>query len=249
MNEREYHDHHYAEEAPVVQASPLFERIHERTVRQFLRHTGAGGAHRVLSLGCGSAAIECLLARHVREVVGVDISSVAVEQAHARARAAGLRNVSFLVSPDGDPQIEGLGRFDVVAAFAFLHHLDDTAIRKVLHAAGKALRLRGLLYSADPSSRRLVRFFAGLVRETYDRYHSPDERELEPERLASLAAEAGFPQQGIGYTDYFLGPLAWLAPGTPRWLAGPLEALDNVALKLPIIRRYASSFSLVARFA
>ena len=109
------------------------------------------------------------------------------------------------------------------------------------------LRTGGAFYSSDPSRRRLVRYFAGLVRGTYDRYHSPDERELDPPVVAALAAAAGFSQAAISYSDYFLGPLAWLAPGTPRALAPALAALDDMMLKVPLLRRYASSFSLLAR--
>ena len=119
-------------------------------------------------------------------------------------------------------------------------------IAAVLAEARKVLKPGGSFYSSDPSRRRLIRLLAGAVRSTYDRYHSPDERELDPNHLMGLATEAGFPTPAIGYADYFLGPLAWLAPGTPRWLAGPLTALDNVALSIPGARQFASSFSLVA---
>jgi SAM-dependent methyltransferase len=243
MNERDYHDRHYAAEAAMIEGSVLFRRVHDRAARHFLRATAISRAQRLLSLGCGGGAIECQLALHVGEIVGTDISSVAIAQAKARAAAAGLRNVSFAVADQaaGEP-----GRFDAVAAFAFLHHLDDAAIRATLVSARKALRAGGIFYSADPSRRRLVGLFRGFVAKTYERYHSPDERELSPATLATLAAEAGFSRCAIGYTDYFLGPLAWLAPGTPRWLAGPLEALDNLALSAPLARRYASSFSLLA---
>ncbi len=111
----------------------------------------------------------------------------------------------------------------------------------------EALRPGGAFYSSDPSRQRLVGLFTGLVRRAYDRHHSPDEREIEPQALAALAAAAGFSRAAIEFTDYFLGPLAWLAPGTPRWLAPPLEAIDNLALSVPLLRRYASSFSLLAR--
>jgi SAM-dependent methyltransferase len=238
MNEREFHDAHYAAESALL-ATPLFRRVHARAARQFLRATRAGRTQRVLSLGCGDGSIERLLAPHVGEIVGLDISPVAIGQ--ARARSAGLANLSFRVVEGSLP--EG---FDVVAAFAFLHHLDDAALRDTLRAARKALRPGGLFYSSDPSTRRLVGRLRWLVRAAYQRHHSPDERELEPRALAALLAEAGFAPPALGYTDYFLGPLAWLAPGTPAWLGAPLEALDTLALRLPLVRGAASSFSLCA---
>lgn len=236
MNERDYHDEHYAAEAGLFE-TPLFRRVHERAARRFLRRTSAGRSHRILSLGCGDGSIERRLAPHVGEIVGVDISPVAIAQ--ARAKSARFGNLAFCETPPDGP-------FDIVAAFAFLHHLDDAAIRDTLRAAREALRPGGLLYSSDPSRRRLVGRFRGLVRKAYDRYHSPDERELEPEALAAMAGEAGFSELRLGYTDYFLGPLAWLAPGAPPWLAAPLEALDNLALNVPLLRLYASSFDLCA---
>jgi SAM-dependent methyltransferase len=242
VNERDYHDHHYEAEARLFE-SALFRRVHERVARLFLRSTRAGAAHRVLSLGCGEGSIERLLAPHVGAIVGLDISPVAVAQ--ARAKAAGLANVAFAVSQSVN-SFENHGEFDVVAAFGFLHHIDDAAIRGTLRAARRVLKPAGLLYTSDPSRRRLVGLFKGLVRKAYDRYHSPDERELDPEALAALVREAGFEAPAIDYTDYFLGPLAWLAPGVPAGLARALEALDNLALSLPLARRYASSFSLCA---
>jgi SAM-dependent methyltransferase len=236
VNEREYHDQHYAAEAALFE-SPLFRRVRDRAARQFLRCTRPGPSHRILSLGCGDGSIERLLAPHVGSIVGVDISPVAIAQ--ARTRSAGYANLSFTEKSPGGP-------FDIVVAFAFLHHLDDPAIRDTLRTARKALRPGGLFYSSDPSRRRLVGLFRGLVRKTYDRYHSPDERELDPQALALLFTETGFDRPAIGYSDYFLGPLAWLAPGAPPSLARALEAMDNLALRVPLLRRYASSFYLCA---
>jgi SAM-dependent methyltransferase len=238
MNEREYHDEHYAAEAALFD-SPLFRRVHDRAARQFLRATRAGRAHRILSLGCGEGSIERRLAPHVGAIVGIDLSPVAIAQ--AREKSAGFGNLSFQAAENLPP-----GPFDVVAAFAFLHHLDDQAIRETLRAARAALRPGGMFYSSDPSRRRLVAAFRGLVRQRYERHHSPDERELDPDRLAEFARAEGFEKLVAGFNDYFLGPLAWLAPATPAWLAGPLEALDNLALGIPLVRRYASSFSLCA---
>jgi SAM-dependent methyltransferase len=242
MNERDYHDHHYEHEAAILR-SPIFARVHARAARDFLRATGCGPRHRILSLGCGDGSIERRLAPQVGEIVATDISSVAIAQARAQAGAQGLRNITFALA-DANPH--AFGQFDAVAAFAFLHHLDDAAIRATLEAARKLLRPGGVFYSADPSRRRLVGLFTGLVRRTYQRYHSPDERELDPEAIAALALSTGFSRPTIAYTDYFLGPLAWLAPGTPRPVGGILEVIDTLARSVPLVRRYASSFSLLA---
>jgi SAM-dependent methyltransferase len=246
MNERDFHDRHYEADAARLQGSALFARVHDRAARRFLRDAGVGPRHRLLSLGCGDGALERRLALHVGEIVGLDLSPVAVRKAGEAASAAGLRNVSFVVSREAVPALAALGEFDCVAAFAFLHHLGDAEIGETLRRARRVLRPGGCFYSSDPSRRRLVRLFAGLVREAYRRHHSPEERELEPEALAAAARDAGFAPL-LGYVDYFLGPLAWLAPGTPAALAAPLEALDSLALHVPLLRRYASSFSLLAR--
>ncbi len=248
MNERDFHDRYYAADAARIQGGALFKRVHDRAVRRFLHDAGVGPRARVLSLGCGDGSIELRVARHVGEILGVDISPVAVQQANEAARADGLANASFIASQTTVPALAHLGRFDCVVAFAFLHHLADAQIGETLQQVRGALRPGGCFYSSDPSRRRLVRLFARWVRESYERHHSPDERELDPEAIAAAAAHAGF-APAIGYADYFLGPLAWLAPGTPPTLAPLLEVLDNFALHLPGVRRYASSFTMLARLS
>lgn len=243
MSEREYHDAHYAGEAAAIFGSPLFARVHDRVARDFLVRTGVGKSHRLLSLGCGDGSLERRLAPHLGEIVGIDVSPVAI----AQARASALPNVSFAVSDGAPDELRRFGGFDAVAGFAFLHHLDDAAIAATLRAARAMLRPGGVWYSADPSRRRLVRLFAPAVRAAYDRHHSPDERELDPAGLVRMAGEAGFRRPQLFYTDFFLGPLAWLAPGMPGWLPPALEVLDNAALALPFVRRYASSFVMTAR--
>lgn len=247
MNERDYHDLHYEAEAARIQGTALFERVHDRAARRFLQATRAGPTHRVLSLGCGDGSIERRLAPHVGEIVGLDISGVAIRHATEKSAAAGLGNLSFRVGDATSLRKGQLGRFDVVAAFAFLHHLEYGVISETLRAARECLRGGGVFYSTDPNRRRAVGLLAPLVRATYERYHSPDERELDPGVLCALAKRAGFAAAHIGYVDYFLGPLAWLAPGTPSWLTGALESADELALAVPLVRRFASSFSLLAR--
>lgn len=249
MNEQQHHDEFYGGDAQTIHASALFGYLQERTAVDFLRRTGATRNHRVLSLGCGDGAIERLLAPHVAEIVGMDISSVAVDRANSQARAHGLANVRFESADLCDPPSSDAGHFDVVAGFGFLHHLPDEAIYRVMHAARQRLNGNGVFYSTDPNVYRVVRLFAALVRRSYDRYHSPDERELDPSALRKIARQAGFSQTQVRCIDYFLGPVAWVMPGLPNWLIKPLGHLDRLLAATPILRRVGSSFSLVARSA
>jgi SAM-dependent methyltransferase len=247
MNEQDFHDHHYESEAGRIRGSAIFAQAYDRSARDFLRSTGIGRSHRVLSLGCGDGAIERRLAPHVGEIVGIDISPVAISMAQEAATADGLTNLSFVASDAGSLQLEALGQFDCVAAFAFLHHLPEQAITATLAEARKVLRPGGSFYSFDPSTRRLIRLFVGLVRKTYERHHSPDERELDPDRLTALVRGAGFAAPKIDYVDYFFSAVTWLMPGTPGWLGKPLTTFDALVLNVPVARRFASSFSLTAR--
>jgi ubiquinone/menaquinone biosynthesis C-methylase UbiE len=246
MDERDHHDSFYATDAERVINSPLIRRLHQRTIRAFIDRAQLGPSSRVLSLGCGDGAIELRLARSVGEVVGYDVSQVAIEQAETRARQAGLANVSFEVADLREPLQTPADGFDAVCAFAFLHHLPPEGLRQSLHVSLRTLRPGGVFYSVDPSAHRLVRHLSRLVQRTYDRYHSPDERELEPEALAALCKDVGFTNPMTWPTDFFVGPLGWLTPGMPDPLAAPLDLLDRGLSSLPLLSRLASSFALMA---
>jgi SAM-dependent methyltransferase len=73
----------------------------------------------VLDLGCGSGDLAIALARRGHEVTGVDISPVAIDQARAKAAAAGL-TVRFEVQ---DATKLSLPPFDAVFDSGLLHNL------------------------------------------------------------------------------------------------------------------------------
>ena len=152
--------------------------------------------------------------------------------------------VGDLSRPEGLPYTD---EFDGICAFGFLHHLPIDGIAGIFDLAYRALRPGGSIYSVDPNARRLVRRFTRLVQGQYDRYHSPDERELEPRALVALAQEAGFVSPQVRASDFFANPLGWIATGLPKAVAKPLVWLDKCLSTLPAINRYSSSFSLVAQ--
>src|ERR1035438_5740599 len=114
--ELEYHEKLYGGFAQRHFARPAVRELRRHTVARILQLTGAGKNSRVLSLGCGIGDTELLLAPHVAEIVGVDLSPAAIRQARADAGRLGVRNARF------EEGTRAEGRYDVAIAIFFLHH-------------------------------------------------------------------------------------------------------------------------------
>lgn len=239
--ELEYHEKLYAGFAQTHFARPAVRALRAHMVQRVLAKTGAGRESRVLSLGCGIGDTELLLAPHVREVVGVDLSPAAIRQAALDAASAGITNARF-----EEGSLESIhDRFDVVIAIFLLHHLPDS----ILHHAPELIRERltagGKFYSLDPNRHRL----SGLVGSTLfprlmAKYQSPDERQLDPEESAAYFRSANFICRSSMY-DFVSSPLAGLFPG---WRAGYQAArgLDELLIRTPGLNRLGSNFELLA---
>jgi 2-polyprenyl-3-methyl-5-hydroxy-6-metoxy-1,4-benzoquinol methylase len=100
---------------------------------------------RILDIACGGGQLTVALARRMEregitgEVLGCDLSPVAVEYATTLAARAGLKHVHFApLDVLNDPWPQG---FDVVHCSLFLHHLADSdvvvVLRKMAQAAGR----------------------------------------------------------------------------------------------------------------
>jgi SAM-dependent methyltransferase len=240
QRELEYHEKLYSGFAQAHFARPAVRALRQHMAGRILQLTGAGPRSRVLSLGCGIGDTELLLAPHVAEIVGVDLSPSAIRQAEWDAKRSGILNTRFRHGSTAE------GRFDVVIAIFFLHHLEDGALAALPGALQDTLTPGGVFYSLDPSRRRLSGalgrlFIPGLMK----RYQSPDERELEPEATAALFRAAGM-DTSAGIYDFGSSPLAGLFPG---WRAGYRLArvVDDGVLRVPVLRRFGSNFEVVAR--
>jgi len=234
--ELEYHEKLYSGFAQKHFARPAVRALRRHMVGRIVELTGAGPHSRVLSLGCGIGDTELLLAPLVGEVVGLDLSPAAVRQARADAARLGIGNARF------EEGTSAAGRFNVVIAVFFLHHLPDDELRALPVRLKETLVPGGTFYSLDPSVRRLSgavgrRLVPGLMK----RYQTPDERELDPDWTLSLFQ--GFDARVEMY-DFVSSPMAGLFPGwrfgyaATRWLDGPL---------LKVAPRWGSNFEIVAR--
>jgi SAM-dependent methyltransferase len=240
QRELEYHEKLYSGFAQVHFARPAVRALRAHMAQRILAVTGAGKASRVLSLGCGIGDTELLLAPHVGEVTGIDLSPAAIRQARTDASALGIRNVRF------EEGFSAEGRFDVAIAIFFLHHLPDAELASLPHGLREQLTPGGTFYSLDPSRHRLSGAVGRLlVPKLMKRYQTEDERELEAETTAALFRSAGW-QARISMYDFGSSPLAGLFPG---WGAGYRMArrVDDYILRLPALARRGSNFEVIAQ--
>jgi SAM-dependent methyltransferase len=240
QRELAYHEKLYSGFAQKHFARPAVRALREHMVRRILDVTGAGRQSRVLSLGCGIGDTELLLAPHVREVVGVDLSPAAIRQAREDAARLHIANARF------EQGTEASGRYDAVIAIFFLHHLPDDELAAAPARIASLLHAGGAFYSLDPSARRLSGIVGRLlIPNMMKRYQTPDERELHPESTGGLFRNAGF-QTRVDTYDFGSSPLAGLLPG---WRTGyrAARALDDLLLHAGIFRRLGSNFEVIAK--
>ncbi len=238
--ELEYHEKLYSGFAQTHFARPAVRALRRHMAGRILRLTGAGSQSRVLSLGCGIGDTELLLAPHVGEIVGVDLSPAAIRQARADAARLGIANARF------EEGTAAQGRYDTVIAIFFLHHLPDPELAATPEIVKALLSPRGTFYSLDPSRRRLSGAVGRmLIPGLMKRYQTPGERELDPEFTAALFRSAGFDARTEMY-DFGSSPLAGLFPG---WRSGYRLArtLDDAILRVAPLRRLGSNFEVIAR--
>jgi len=240
QRELAYHEELYGGFAQSHFARPAVRALRAHMVSRLLKLERRG---RVLSLGCGIGDTELLLAPHVRELVGVDLSPAAIGQARADAAAAGLANTRFL---QGTMEEAPEGPYDLVFAIFFLHHLPDAALARAPALIARLLAPGGVFYSLDPSRYRLSGAVGNLlIPKLMRKYQSPDEHELRPGPTRDLFRQAGFECSARCY-DFISSPLAGLFPG---WAAGYHLArfLDDGLVALPGICLLGSNFELIAR--
>ena len=236
-----YHEKLYSGFAQRHFARPAVRALRAHMVKRIVEKTGLGPNSRVLSLGCGIGDTELLLAPHVRELTGVDLSPAAIRQARQDAVHAGIRNAAF---QEGSLE-SASGKFDAIVAIFLLHHLPDSALAAAPALIRERLATGGVFYSLDPSRHRLSGSIGELLfPRLMQKYQSPDERQLDPDESAEYFRKAGFRCE-ISMYDFASSPLAGLLPG---WRAGYrlARAADELLVRTPGLKKLGSNFELLA---
>ena len=145
-DERAFHDDRYREESREAQ-DKYYEGLGESESRFRARVDRFRPGDRVLELGCGIDAMAFALAERGVEVVGIDISPVAVETARREAAERGLTGARFL-EMNAEVLEFDVASFHGVIGTAVLHHLDvGCAFRemaRVLLPGGRAVFIEPL---------------------------------------------------------------------------------------------------------
>jgi 2-polyprenyl-3-methyl-5-hydroxy-6-metoxy-1,4-benzoquinol methylase len=200
---------------------------------------------RVLSLGCGDGQFELMLSPYAEQITALDISPQAIEIAQRNAARAKVTNVDFQCLALSDLSWDT--QFDAVICLAFLHHVPEEDTPELLQQAFSHLRTGGLFYCQEPNRDGLLRKVGRVVLgKGYDKYHSPDERELVPRQLTRQLRAAGFGAIKVGYIDVTLIPAYYVmtdGPGAPFYLC---RAVDWIWCHTPIAP-LASGFYAHAR--
>lgn len=115
----------------------------ERLRRHIARLVEPRAGLKVLDIGCGPAD----LLAHLPDVdyVGFDSSAHYIQAAQARFGARG-RFFQEELRADSNPE---LGSFDCIVAVGLLHHLDDSAARRLFQIARERLAPGGRLITVD----------------------------------------------------------------------------------------------------
>ena len=245
MQELEHHEQLYSGEAQALFAKAAVRAFRQHLVARMIRLLHLHRGSRVLSIGCGIGDTEILLAPHVNQIVGVDLSPSGIRQAQSDAARAGLTNARFLIGSVPGADV-GAG-FDAVIAVFFLHHLSEVELATVPGLLRNLLNPGGYFYGLDPSRYRLSGAIGNIVVPWLMRkYQTEGERPVDAGELHRLFVAAGFDTQ-TGLYDFVSTPLAGLFPA---WASGYRAAriLDNVLVQIPGVRAIGSNVEITARY-
>ena len=211
-----------------------------RELESLRRAAGDIELKRVLSLGCGDGQFELMLSPFAEQITALDISQQAIEIARRNAARAEVKNVDFQCLALSDLSWES--QFDAVICLAFLHHVPEEDTPDLLREAFAHLRPGGLFYCQEPNREGFLRKVGRVVLgKGYDKYHSPDERELVPTQLRRQLRAAGFASIKVGYIDLTLIPAYYVLTKGPSFPFYLRRAVDWVWCHTPLAP-WASGF-------
>lgn len=240
--ERDFHNQRFTDESQRESRVRRFYDAIEYGFASFRsRAAMAAAGKRVLEYGCGSEILAFDLARDATEVIGIDISEVAIQHARATAVKRGIRNVQFNVDNAEQLHLPDAS-IDLVVGSGIVHHLD---IEQAMREVRRVLRPGGQALFAEPLGHNPA---VNWYRRRTPELRTPDEHPLLQRDLKRMAE--GFTSMQVTYFG-LIAPLLGLRSTKPdatqaitRWM----WRLDRGLCGVPLLQRYAW-FSITALHA
>jgi SAM-dependent methyltransferase len=238
--EREFHNRAFADD--VRQRAWKYwaanRALDERYVGAVLE---AADGRDVLEYGCGQGGLAVRLAEHGAQVIGIDISEVAVEQARDQAQRAGVADRAHFQTMDAEALEFPDDRFDLVCGNGILHHLD---LDRALGEISRVLRPGARAVFSEPLGHNPL---INLYRRRTPEMRTVDEHPLLMEDLA--LARRHFDQVDVEYFTLFtLGATPLRRRRRFSAALSALERLDRTLFTtIPSAGRYAWMSLLVMR--
>lgn len=215
----------------------LWRSVERPLVNAILADLAARGATRSLDFACGTGRILQLHGDHFDDVIGNDIAEEMLGVARQRCPAARIVHAD-LTMPGDDQGIHGR---QVCTAFRFFLNAEPQlrvaaagAIRRCLDPGGHLVA--NFHVNAHSPVGRLYRMRNWMTGRTVNNVMS------EPEAVALLSGQ-GFDVEDVHW--YGLWPrLGWRLDRLNRLM---IARCDTLARRVPILRRQAQTFILVAR--
>jgi SAM-dependent methyltransferase len=205
------------------------ERQNIAFVKSWLQSRCAGKC--VLDFGCGNGEDSIFVARHgAAEVVGIDISEVAIANCRRRAAVEGVEEKASFVVQDGESLEFPDNSFDVAMEYGVLHHVD---LEKVMGELGRVLKPGGSAVFVEALGHNLL---INAYRRLTPHLRTPWETEhlLRKERLEVIRRHFAIDEVKL----FHLATLAAVPFRKTRifpYLLGALETVDRVVLRLPVV--------------
>lgn len=250
--ERAFHDSWASGVSPgEVAVKAAFENLTAPENRLILSLMGKIEGLRLLDLGSGLGESAIYFALQGAQVTATDISPEMCELCRRAGREHGIE-LEAIATPVEELRVPE-GSYDLVYGANLLHHVSD--IDATLAAVRRALRPGGRCFFWDPLAYNPV---INVYRRMATRVRTEDERPLRFEVLDTFRRHF----VNVGHREFWLSTLViflkyylvdgihpnasryWKRileedPRRLRWWFGPLQALDAVLLRLPLVRRLA----------
>ncbi len=186
-----------------------------------------------LDYACGNGARAIFAAKAgARMVIGLDISSVSVENARRDAEAAGVSANCRFIQADAENTLLPADSIDTILCSGMLHHLDLSfalpELRRILAPGGRILAVEALDY--NPAI-KMYRYMTPAMRTDWEKAHILSLKDL-------TFASRFFDVRSVNYWHI----TSILSPHLP-FLAKTFQTLDRLLTKVPLVKLMAWMFT------